>query len=60
MKTETNMMVLATDHLIAVFGEARLIRREGELCLVGGSMSDRTEALEWMMMFLPEERVRLR
>jgi hypothetical protein len=60
MKTNTIFASLATDHLIAAFGEARLIRREGEVCLLGGSMSDRTEALEWLMMFLPAERVRIR
>ena len=42
------------DELIAVFGEARLLRTAGRLELRGGSMSDRTEALEWLSIFMPD------
>jgi len=41
--------------VIAQFGEARLVRLKGRVHLRGGSMADRTEALEWMAIFMPEE-----
>ena len=43
------------EEVIALFGEARIIRNDGKVYLRGGSMADRTEALEWLAMFLPEE-----
>ena len=60
MNNESQTTIFLTDNLIASFGEARLVRREGRVFLVGGTMSDRTEALEWAMLFLPEEAVQLR
>ena len=48
------------DDLVAVFGEAKLVRRDGVLRLMGGTMADRMEAMEWVMMFLPDEAVRMR
>ena len=44
----------APEEIIATFGEARVVRVEGKIELRGGPMSDRMEALEWMMVFLPE------
>ena len=43
------------EEVIACFGEARIVRGDGKVYLRGGSMADRTEALEWLAMFLPEE-----
>ena len=43
--------------LIAVFGEAMLVKLDGRLQLRGGSMADRLEALEWVALFLPEDVV---
>lgn len=43
------------EELVATFGEARLVRIEGRLCLRGGAMADRTEALEWLAATMPEE-----
>jgi hypothetical protein len=40
--------------VIAQFGEAVLVRMDGRIVLRGGSMADRTEALEWLSMFMPE------
>jgi len=40
--------------VIAQFGEAVLVRMDGGIVLRGGSMADRTEALEWLSMFMPE------
>ncbi len=48
------------EEVIAEFGEARLIRRNGRLELRGGTMTERIEALEWVSMFLPGEVIRLR
>jgi len=41
--------------VLASFGEARVVRVKGRLHLLGGSMADRMEALEWLSMFMPEE-----
>ncbi|HAM70648.1 MAG TPA: hypothetical protein DCM86_03285 [Verrucomicrobiales bacterium] len=49
-----------TEEVVAVFGEARLLKQDGQIHLIGGTMADRTEALEWMMLFMPEEAVRVR
>lgn len=55
MKNRTKELVTdRTGELIATFGEARLIQAEGEVCLRGGSMADRMEALEWLSMMMPE------
>ena len=43
------------EEVIASFGEARIVRVGGKIYLRGGSMADRTEALEWLAMVLPEE-----
>ncbi|HKX62260.1 MAG TPA: hypothetical protein VJS65_10455 [Verrucomicrobiae bacterium] len=40
--------------VISQFGEAVLVRMDGRIVLRGGSMADRTEALEWLSMFMPE------
>ena len=40
---------------IATFGEARLVKQlDGKLELVGGSPENRTEAKEWVSLFLHE------
>ena len=59
MQNETKGRGIAAEELIAVFGDARLVKCDGRLHRVGGSMADRTEAMEWVMMFLPDESVRL-
>jgi len=41
--------------VLALFGEARVLRIKGRIHLRGGSMADRMEALEWLSMFMPEE-----
>jgi len=41
--------------IIAVFGEAHLVRVEERIELRGGSMADRTEALEWLVQAMPSE-----
>jgi hypothetical protein len=48
------------EELIACFGEARLVRVNGQIQLRGGSMADRAEALEWLALFLPEEAAGVR
>jgi hypothetical protein len=45
---------------IAQFGEAILVRINGQIVLCGGSMADRTEALEWLSMFMPDVVARLK
>ena len=60
MNNELRTQIRFAEELIASFGEARLVRREGRICLIGGAMADRTEAMEWAMLFLPDESVRLR
>ncbi len=60
MKTQSRDMEVVYDELVAVFGEARLVKIEGRLFLLGGSMADRTEAMEWVMLFLPDEVVGLK
>jgi hypothetical protein len=46
--------------VIATFGEACLVQVGDRIELRDGSMADRTEALEWMSLFMPDEVVRLR
>lgn len=42
-------------NLIASFGRARLVNRaDGHVELQGGSPADRTEAKEWMSLFMHE------
>ena len=56
MKNRTKEIVQdRPEEVIAVFGEARIVRVDGKVHLRGGSMADRTEALEWLAIFLPEE-----
>ena len=56
MKNRTREIIQdRPEEIIAVFGEARIVRVDGKVYLHGGSMADRTEALEWLAMFLPEE-----
>ena len=54
MKNRIKEHVEEAEELIAIFGEARLVRVNGRVHLRGGSMADRTEALEWIALFLPE------
>lgn len=43
------------DHLIAMFGEAQLVRdTSGQYELRGGNASDHTSAMEWISLFLHE------
>lgn len=60
MNNDAKTQILIAEELIASFGEARLVRRDGRICLIGGSMADRSEAMEWAMLFLPDESIRLR
>ena len=46
--------------VLAVFGEARLLRTAGGLRLSGGSMLDRMEALEWIAEHFPGEVANVR
>ena len=59
MKIESSETRTGREELIALFGDARLVKVDGGFRLCGGSMADRTEALEWVMMFMPDEVVRL-
>ena len=43
------------EEIVQSFGDAHLVRVDGKVYLRGGSMADRTEALEWLAMFLPGE-----
>jgi len=43
-----------SEEVLAIFGEARLIRLNGRVYLRGGSMAERMEALEWLAVFEPE------
>jgi hypothetical protein len=45
----------ASGEVLAQFGEAVLVRINGQIVLRGGSMADRMEALEWLSMFMPDE-----
>ncbi len=40
---------------MATFGEARLMKKlDGKIELIGGSAENRSEAKEWISLFLPE------
>jgi len=55
MKNRTKELVTdRTEDVVAIFGEARLVRVDSSICLRGGSMADRMEALEWLSMMMPE------
>jgi len=43
-----------SEEVLAIFGEARLVRVNGRLYLRGGSMAERMEALEWLSIFEPQ------
>jgi hypothetical protein len=47
------------EEIISTFGEAKLVKMDGRIQLRGGTMADRAEALEWMVLFMPGEPVRL-
>ena len=56
MKNRTEEIIQdRREEFVAVFGEARVVRVNGKIHLRGGSMADRSEALEWLAMFLPGE-----
>ena len=56
MKNRTEEIIQdRQEEFVAVFGEARVVRVNGKIHLRGGSMADRSEALEWLAMFLPGE-----
>ena len=42
-----------TKIIIAEFGDAKLVRIGAKVCLEGGSMADRLDALEWAKVNLP-------
>lgn len=50
----------AVETLLAVFGEAQLVRAGNRVYLDGGSMVDRMEAIEWAKENLPGVRVQSR
>ena len=56
MKTLVNGLVARySNNLIASFGQARLVARpDGRAELRGGSDSERTEAKEWISLFMHE------
>ena len=64
MATMKNIMmprITFRPHLrIARFGAAELVDVHGQVYLRGGSSIERTEALEWMSLCMPERPVRLR
>jgi hypothetical protein len=43
-----------SEEVLAIFGEARLVRVNGWVYLRGGSMAERMEALEWLSIFEPQ------
>ena len=49
------VIMLHTYRVVALFGQARLIRKaDGRFQLEGGNRHDRLAAIEWISMFLPE------
>ena len=48
------------EQIIATFGEAKLVKVDGQIQLWGGSMADRMEAMEWVSLFLPDEAVNIK
>ena len=49
------VIMLHTYRVVALFGQARLIRKaDGRFQLEGGNRHDRLAAIEWTSMFLPE------
>ena len=61
MKNITTFRFSFRPHLrIANFGSAELVDIHGQVYLRGGSQPERTEALEWMSLCMPERPVRLR
>ncbi|HXG47396.1 MAG TPA: hypothetical protein VNO52_07225 [Methylomirabilota bacterium] len=54
MKNRILDMFTDDEEVMATFGEARLVRAGDRVILRGGSMADRTEALEWLAIFHPE------
>ena len=60
MKNRIKEHMEEQEELIAVFGDARLVRVNDRVHLRGGSMADRTEALEWIAMNLPDTVAGLR
>ena len=49
------VIMLHTCRVVALFGQARLIRKaDGRFQLEGGNRHDRLAAIEWTSMFLPE------
>lgn len=60
MKNQSFDSESGIEEQVATFGEARLIRKGGEIYLIGGSMADRAEAMEWVLLFIPDEVIRLR
>ena len=46
--------------VLAAFGDATLVKGESGLELRGGTMADRSEALEWVSLFMPEQAARIR
>jgi hypothetical protein len=43
-----------SEEVLAIFGEARLVRVNGRVYLRGGSMTERMEALEWLSILEPQ------
>ena len=57
---QTKTVFERDEEVVAVLGEALLVRVNGRLELRGGSMADRTELLEWTATTMPEEKIRVR
>lgn len=43
-----------SEEVLAILGEARLVRVNGRVYLRGGSMTERMEALEWLSILEPQ------
>lgn len=59
MNTKLFPRVGEKDEVVVIFGNAQLIRdAEGKMELRGGSKDDRSEAREWISLFMHEAVVR--
>ncbi len=58
MKNQLEKEVTSEDAVVlVVFGDARLVRFGDRVLLDGGSMADRTEAIEWASANLRDQAV---
>lgn len=57
MKNQLEKEITSEDAVLVVFGDARLVRFGERVFLDGGSMADRTEAIEWASANLRDQAV---